>query len=525
MYIASPNCRRLRRFRRVVFVFSFAAVSLAAFGQVNVLTQHNDNSRAGANTLETILTTANVNQSQFGKKFADAVDGQVYAQPLYVSALNIAGGTHNVVYVCTEHDSVYAFDGDTGGAALWQVSLGTSVTDQNCGDLVPEVGITGTPVIDLGSNTLYVDAKTEEGANHFHRLHALDLSTGAEKFGGPVTISATVPGVTFDAFNQHQRAGLLLLNGVVYLAYGSHCDHGAYHGWLLGYNAGPGTISQVTAYCTTPTGQQGAIWSCGMGPAADANGYIYVETGNGTWDGVSNFGDSFIKFSTAGGLAVADWFTPHNQSQLNSSDLDLGSGGPVLVPPHYVVGLGKTGAMYLCNPNNMGHFNASMDSCLQSFIASAQSSTVGTSPVYWNGPAKQYLFISSGKDTAKSYQFTGTSINPTPLGQGNVVSDRVGGLSLSSNGTANGILWSITTDSVLRAYDAVNFPTELWDSSQNSARDAMGTYVKFVAPTIANGKVYAGTANQLVAYGLINAAVPTMLQIQGSDGYRPPARR
>src|SRR5579871_325878 len=169
MYITFPRPFSLGCFLRIGSAFSLAAVSFASFGQVNVLTQHNDNSRAGANTLETILTTANVNQSQFGKKFADNVDGQVYAQPLYVSALNIAGGTHNVVYVCTEHDSVYAFDGDTGGAALWQVSLGTSVTDQNCGDLVPEVGITGTPVIDLGSNTLYVDAKTKEGVNHFHR--------------------------------------------------------------------------------------------------------------------------------------------------------------------------------------------------------------------------------------------------------------------------------------------------------------------------------------------------------------------
>jgi hypothetical protein len=499
----TPHCRQFRHFFRLGPGSLLAAISFTAFGQVNVLTQHNDNSRSGSNIQETILTTANVNQSQFGKLFTESVDGQVYAQPLYVSALNIAGGTHNVVYVCTEHNSVYAFDANTGGAALWHVNLGTSVTDQNCSNIAPEIGITGTPVIDLTTNTLYLDAKTEVGANHFHTLHALDLGTGAEKFGAPVTISATVSGVTFNPFTQAQRPGLLLLNGVVYLGYASHCDAGVYNGWLLGYRAGPSTISQVAVFCTTPTGSDGGIWASGMGPAADASGFIYVETGNGSWDGVSNFGDSFIKFSTVGGLSVADWFTPHNQAALDSADLDIGSGGPVLVPPHYVVGLSKSGVMYLCDQNNMGHFNATTDSCLQVFSATAVTTSVGTSPVYWNGPSKQYLFIASGNDTAKSYQFTGTSINTTPLGQGSVVSGHAGGTSLSSNGTANGILWTITSDSVLRAYDAVNFPTELWDSSQNSGRDAMGTYVKFAAPMIANGMVYVGTTNQLVAYGLI----------------------
>jgi hypothetical protein len=499
----ATHCRVLRRFSRLGLGSLLAAVSFTAFGQVNVLTQHNDNSRSGANIQETILTTANVNQSQFGKKFTENVDGQVYAQPLYVAALNLAGGTHNVVYVCTEHNSVYAFDANAGGAALWQVNLGPSVTDQNCSNIAPEIGITSTPVIDLTTNTLYLDAKTQVGTNHFHTLHALDLGTGAEKFGAPVTISATVSGITFDPFIQAQRPGLLLLNGVVYLSYASHCDHGAYHGWLLGYRAGPSTISQVAAFCTTPTGSDGGIWASGAGPAADASGFIYVETGNGSWDGVSNFGDSFIKFSTVGGLSVADWFTPHNQAALDSADLDIGSGGPVLVPPHYVVGLAKSGVMYLCDQNNMGHFNATTDSCLQVFSATAATTSVGTSPVYWNGPSKQYLFIASGDDTAKSYQFTGTSINTTPLGQGSVVSGHAGGTSLSSNGTANGILWTVTSDSVLRAYDAVNFPTELWDSSQNSGRDAMGTYVKFAAPMISGGMVYVGTTNQLVAYGLI----------------------
>ncbi|HWZ94605.1 MAG TPA: chitobiase/beta-hexosaminidase C-terminal domain-containing protein, partial [Opitutaceae bacterium] len=508
------HCRIIRRLLRLELGLLLSAASLTAFGQANVLTQHNDNSRTGANTNETILTPANVNQAQFGKVFTENVDGQVYAQPLYVSALNIAGGTHNVVYVCTEHNSVYAFDANTGGAPLWQVNLGPSSTDQNCSDLIPEIGITGTPVIDLSTFTLYVDAKTMVGTNHFHNLHALDLTTGAEKFGAPVNISATVSGVTFDTYLQAQRPGLLLLNGVVYIGYASHCDIGNYHGWLLGYRAGPSTITQVAAFCTTPTGSQGGIWGGGMGPAADANGYIYVETGNGSWDGVSNFGDSFLKLSTVGGLSLADWFTPWNQACLDAGDVDLGSGGPILVPPHYVVGLGKEGKMYLCDQNNMGHFNSTTDctmsnlgtdSCLQSFVAMNGTNTIGTSPVYWNGPTKQYLFIATGNNTAKSYQFTGTSINTTPLGQGSVASnDRSGGESLSANGTANGILWTTGSDSVLRAYDAVNFPTELWDSSQNPGRDALGTYVKFAPPMIANGMVYVGTSNQLVVYGAAN---------------------
>jgi hypothetical protein len=516
----TPHYRQFRRLFRLGLGSLLAAASFTAFGQANVLTQHNDNSRSGANTLETILTTANVNQSQFGKIFTESVDGQVYAQPLYVSALSLAGGTHNVVYVCTEHNSVYAFDANTGGAALWQVNLGPSVTNQNCADISPEVGITGTPVIDLSTNTLYVSAETEVGANTFHTLHALDLGTGAEKFGAPVTITATSSGVTFNAFNQGQRPGLLLLNGVVYLTFASHCDNNVWHGWVLGYRAGPSTIAQVAALCLTPTaGSTGAgIWACGMGPAADANGFIYANTGNGSWDGTSNFGDSFLKISTVGGLSVSDYFTPHNQASLSSADMDIGTGGPVLVPPHYVVGLAKSGSMYLCDQNNMGHYNATTDSCLQVFSATGVNDTTSSSPVYWAGPSKQYLFIACGDDTPKAYQFTGTSVNTTALGQGSVVANRPGGTSLSSNGTANGILWTVGSNSVMYAYNAVSFPAVLWNSSQNAGRDGLGTYVKFATPTIANGMVYVGTSNQLVAYGLIGGGLPQVATPTFSPG-------
>jgi len=516
-----PHCRLFRRFSRLGLGSLLAAASFTAFGQVNVLTQHNDISRTGANTQETILTTANVNQTQFGKIFTESVDGQVYAQPLYVSALGIAGGTHNVVYVCTEHNSVYAFDANIGGAPLWHVNLGPSDTNQGCTDITVEYGISSTPVIDMSTNTIYIDSKTLVGGNFFQTLHALDLSTGAEKFGAPVTIAATVRGVTFNANLQHQRPGLLLLNGVVYLGFASHCDNGAYHGWLLGYSAGPSTIAQTTAFCTTPTGTDGGIWSCGMAPSADANGFIYVITGNGSWDGTANFGDSFIKFNTAGGLSVADYFTPHNQAALSSADLDLGSGGAVLLPSHYVVGMAKSGSMYLCDTNNMGKFNANTDSCLQVFSATAESDTVSSSPVYWNGPSKQYLFIASGNDTARSYQFTGTSVNTTALGNGSVADGQnPGGSSLSSNGTANGIFWTISESNALYAYDAVNFPTVLWASSQNAGRDGLGAYVKFATPTIANGMVYVGTSNQLVAYGLLppQAAAPVFSPGGGTYG-------
>jgi Malectin domain/Chitobiase/beta-hexosaminidase C-terminal domain/Fn3 associated/DUF5010 C-terminal domain/PQQ enzyme repeat len=448
------------------------------------------------------------------------VDGQVYAQPLYVSALNLAGGTHNVVYVCTEHNSVYAFDANTGGAPLWHVNVGPSITDQGCTNINPEYGITSTPVIDLSTNTIYVESKSKVGTNYFHTLHALDLSTGAEKFGAPVNITATVGGVTFTPFVQAQRPGLLLLNGVVYIGFASHCDNGAYHGWLLGYTAGPSTIAQSTAFCITPTGTDGGIWSCGMAPSADANGFIYIITGNGTWDGTANFGDSFLKFSTAGGLKVADYFTPHNQAALSSADLDLGSGGAVLLPTHYVVGMAKSGSMYLCDTNNMGKFNANTDTCLQVFSATAESDTVSSSPVYWVGPSKQYLFIASGNDTAKSYQFTGTNVNTTALGHGSVADGQnPGGSSLSSNGTANGIFWTIAENNTLYAYDAVNFPTMLWNSGQNAGRDALGAYIKFATPTIANGMVYVGTTNQLVAYGLIPQQVAAPVFSPGGSTY------
>ena len=461
-----------------------AALWLPQAQAVDVLTQHNDLSRTGANTSETLLTPANVNSTNFGKLFTDSVDGQVYAQPLYVENLGIAGGTHDVVFVCTENNSVYAFDADTAGVTYWRTNLGTPYTPSTCSDLTPIVGITGTPVIDLNSGTLYVDTKLAAGPAQ--KLHALDLTTGNEKFGGPVTIAAA----NFSASVEHQRPGLLLLNSVVYLGFGSHCDQGSYHGFLLGYNAT--NLSQVCSFNTTPTGSQAAIWSGGMAPAVDTNGNIYIMTGNGDFDGTANFGESMIKLS--GSLSVQDYATPGNWSDLNHGDTDFGSGGPVLLPPHYAVGMGKDGVLYLADVNNMGH----VGSFVQGFQAESSGDTVGKSPVYWQGPSKQYLFVSHSYSPTRSFEFTGTNIITNPLGTASYSGqDRCGGLSLSANGTTNGILWEIDDDSNLRAYDAVNFPKLLWSGS-------VGTYVKMTCPTIANGKVYVGTSSTLGVWGLTN---------------------
>ncbi|HWX22977.1 MAG TPA: hypothetical protein VN578_24005 [Candidatus Binatia bacterium] len=488
---------------------------------VQVLTQHNDNSRTGANLEEVLLAPANVNSSRFGKLFTRTVDGSIYAQPLYIPQLTISNKTQNVVIVATEHNTVYSFDADDPAAsnALWQVNLGTSVPQSevnNCGDLPPEIGITGTPAIDPAGGTIYVDAKTKVATgsttNYFHSLHALDLYTGHEKFGSPVVIQ----GSTFDARHNHNRPGLALLNNVVYLGFGSHCDWTPYHGWLFGYNAT--NLQQVAIFNTTSNGSQGAIWSCGMAPAVDTNGNLYVVTGNGTFDantGGSDYGQSFLKFSTSNGLKLVDWFAPWNAVSLSSSDRDIGTGGAVLLPgSQLLAGLDKAGTLFVLNQTNLGHFsnNGSSDTnIVQEFAATPGTDTIGQCPVYWNGPTNQYLFIACGNGQLKSFRFTGTSIQTTPLATGSVTeNDRAGGLSLSANGNTNGIVWVVdnANGGTLRAYNPPSIPTELWDSQMNSARDALGAYVKFCAPTIANGKVYMATAAKLlVVYGLF--AVPS----------------
>ncbi|HTS09748.1 MAG TPA: hypothetical protein VMP68_29550, partial [Candidatus Eisenbacteria bacterium] len=348
-------------------------------------TYHNDNLRTGVNNGETVLTSANVNSAQFGKLFSYALDGIAFASPLYVANVNIPqNGYHNVVYVATENDSVYAFDADGRSATpLWHVSfLKSGVTPVpcadvgECGDIPDQIGITGTPVIDQSSGTLYVVAKTEEGTQYVQRLHALDITTGAEKFGGPVVLQGSTPGsgdgtsggnVSFDPLHENQRPALLLSNGVVYVGFASHGDNHPWHGWVLGYSAA--TLQQVLVYNVTPNGYGGGIWQGGGGLAGDADGNIYFTTGNGTFDvntGGTDYGDSVEKLTAAG--KVPDYFTPHDQSNMEANDLDLGAGGPVLLIdqtggpyPHLLVSAGKTGTIYVINRDSMGGYSPNGD--------------------------------------------------------------------------------------------------------------------------------------------------------------------
>lgn len=463
------------------FLILFLLVLGSECFAVSVLTQNNDLARSGANINETILTPANVQTNSFGRLFTNAVDGAVYAQPLYVQNLAIAGGVHDVIFVCTEFNSVYAFDADAQGVTYWHTNLGLPFSS-SCYALTPFVGITGTPVIDPTTSTLYLDSRVAAGPAH--KLHALDLATGHEKFGGSVTITAA----NFDASTQHQRPGLLLLKGTVYLAYGSLCDSGTYHGFVIGYNAT--NLTQTCVFNDTAAGSQGGIWSGGMAPSVDSSNFIYVVSGNGSFDGVSDFGESVIKLSPS--LVVQDYSTPSNWSSMNALDTDLGSGAAVVLPPHYVITIGKDGNSYLSDTRNMGHLNG----FTQVFSAGSRGDTVGKSPVYWQGPNMQYLFICHGMNATRLYQFNGTNVVTTPVGTAAFThANGCGGIALSANGTNNGVLWEIGSDSNLRAYDAVHFPKLLWTGS-------VGNFVKMNCPTVADGKVYVGTTNSLVVFGL-----------------------
>ena len=515
----------------------------AASAGVAVLTYHNDLARTGLNTNETVLNLTNVNSATFGKLFSYAVDGYVYAQPLVLTNVNIPGqGVHNVVYVATEHDSVYAFDADASMATLWQVSFlnpaagVTTVTSADvsnpftlCDDLVPEIGITSTPVIDLSSRTIYVSAKTREvttnGTVYYHRLHALDLATGVEKFGGPTTIQATVAGngdgndgagnVPFNPQTQFNRAALLLDQGVVYAGSAAHCDIGPYHGWLIGCSARTMKIS--TFLNTTPNGGLGGIWQAGGGPASDSAHNIFVETGNGTFDpspSANCYADSFLKMSTSRGLKVADYFTPYNQQALSDADLDLGSGGLLLLPnaaggsksnQHLLVGAGKEGTIYLVNRDNLGHFNASSNLVVQSLPGAIGGSF--DTPAYFN---KQIYYLGVG-DVLKAFPIANAHINPTPSSQSAIGFGFPGATpSISANGAKNGIVWALQTDAyaksgpaVLHAYNATNVAQELYNSGTAAvARDYAGAAVKFAVPTVANGKVYVGAQYALSVYGI-----------------------
>ncbi len=498
---------------------------------VNVLTYHNDVARTGQNLSESTLTTANVKSASFGLVGNLSVDAGVDAEPLYVSNLTLAGGVRNVVYVVTENDSVYAFDADTF-AQLWHVSvLGANETasdNRGCNQVSPIIGITSTPVIDLSAGThgeIFLVAMSLDSSGNYHqRLHALDLTTGAEISGSPTTIQATFPmtsgTTTFDSKQYKERAALLLLNGVIYTTWASHCDDGPYTGWIMAYNET--TLQQSSVLNVTPNGGDGAIWMAGDGPAADSSGNIYFLDGNGTFDDTLNsngfpergdFGNGFIKLSTAGNsLSVADYFTMFNTDAESNEDQDLGSGGEMLLPDvqdtqsntwHLAVGAGKDGHIYVVNRDLMGKFNTSNDSAIyQEIDSNGLGGGVWSVPAYFNNVvyygavgdhlrafsiANAKLATPASSLTAESFGYPGT----TP--------------SISANGNSAGIVWAVENNGggVLHAYDATNLGTELYNSNQAAnSRDHFADN-KFITPMIANGKVYVGTPNSVAVFGLL----------------------
>lgn len=506
-----------------------------SYAQVSVLTQHNDTFRSGQNLQETQLNRSNVNVNQFGKLFTQPVDGQIYAQPLYVPNVSIPGrGTHNVVYVATMNDSVYAFDADnnTGAnsTALWSVNFTnpaagiTAIPSANvqplATDITGPIGIESTPVIDPSTGTLYVLARTLENGAYFQRLHALDITTGAEKFGGPAVINASVTTssgtVKFDPMRQNQRCALGLANGRVYIVWASHNDYGKYYGWVIAYNAT--TLAQTAAFIDTPSGGQGGIWQAGQAPAFDSSGNLYLSTGNGIWDGVQNFGSSILKLSPS--LSVLDWFTPDNYSYLNANDLDLGSSGPLLVPnSNTLLTGGKPGILFLLSTSGLGNFANHNAQVPQTLLAA--NGHIHGSPIYWNSPSLgPLIYMQSEFDYLKAFSFNGSTLVPVPVSQSIIrVPDGMPGgfLSVSSNGSASGtgIVWASTplngdanhqtVQGIVRAYNAEDLTQVLWDTQQNASRDDIGNFAKFVPPTVANGKVYMATfSNQVAVYGLLS---------------------
>jgi hypothetical protein len=516
-------------------LFVLLAGSLS-FAQVSVTTNRNSNYRDGQNLNESILTPTNVNVSGFGKLFSQPVDGYVYAQPLYVSGLTINGAVHNVVFVATEHDSVYAFDADSNtginAAPLWHTSFLTSgiqtvsSSEVNCTDIVPEIGITGTPVIDLSNNTLYVVAKTNNRGKYQQHLHALNILTGAEQPGSPVLIKAKVRGtgqgsvngmVAFDPLMNGQRPGLLLLNGDIYIAWASHCDNQPYHGWIMSYSES--TLQQIAVHNTTPNGGLGGIWQSGGGVAADSSGRLFLATGNGTFDanqsGGKDLSDSILRLIPST-LQINDYFTPYNQQQLSSDDTDVGSGGVLLIPDqpkgsayrHLMVQVGKEGSIYVINRDNLGKYNPNGNMQIVQDMENAIGGMWAT-PAFWNN----YVYFGGSYDYVRQYSFDPSSgllsagaIYTSPTAYGFPGTSP----SISANGTSNAILWTIESDgyaggnSIMHAYAADDIADELYNSNMNPTRDAPGTSVKFTVPTVANGKVYVPATSQISVYGLLN---------------------
>lgn len=512
------------------------SLAVTASPGVDAVTYHYDVGRTGLNANETTLTASNVNSPGFGLLRMLATDGKVDAEPLVLSNLTVNGQQQNVVFVASEHDSVYAFNADTG-AQLWKTSvLGANETtsgDHGCGQISPEIGITATPAIDRSAGahgTIFVVGMSLDASGAYHqRLHALDVSTGAELSGSPMEIKATYPGtgdnstggnVVFDPGQYAERAGLLLLNGTLYLGWTSHCDGGPYTGWLMAYNET--TLAQTSVLNVTPNGSEGAIWMAGSGLAADSGGFIYFLDANGTFDTTLNsngfptngdYGNGFVKVSTAGGkLAVADYFETHNTVSESDGDQDLGSGGALVVPDftdsggtlhQLAVGAGKDSNIYVVNRNSMGKFNASNDSAIYQEIDGAIGG-VWSAPAYFNNT----IYYGAVSDTIKAFPIGSANgkLASSPTVQSATSFEYPGTTpSISANGTSDGIVWAVENSSpaVLHAYNATTM-AELYNSTQAAKnRDQFGDGNKFVTPMVVNGKVFVGTPAGVAEFGLL----------------------
>jgi hypothetical protein len=508
-------------------------VNAATASSLNVLTYHYDNLRTGQNLNETTLTTTNVNSTKFGKLGTFPVDGLVDAQPLYLSAVPMSGGSKNVLYVATEHGSVYAFNADSvGSTPLWKVSLlgsgETTSDDRGCSQVTPEIGITSTPVIDLTRGphgAIYVVAMSKNGSgSYFQRLHALDVTTGAELFGGPTTIQATFPGngdnssggnVVFDPAQYKERAGLLEINGTIYTTWASHCDNRPYTSWVMSYSAS--TLAQVSVLNLVPNGSEGGIWMASTAPGADASGNIYFMVGNGDFDttltnGFPSQGDCgqcYVKLGSAAPIKLLDYFTPFNTVSESNADTDFGSGGPLLLPDltdgkgntrHLAVGSGKDAIIYVVDRDNMGKFNSSQDSIYQQI--DGQIGSVFSKPSYFNNT----VYYGAVGDNLKAFPISAAKLATNPSSQSSTLFSYPGTTpSISANGASNGIVWAVENSSngVLHAYDATNLTNELYNSSQAANNRDTFADNKYVTPLVANGKVYVGTPNSVAVFGIL----------------------
>ncbi len=519
-------------------VAGWAGTSRAS-GQAQIATSQYNNARTGADLNETRLNPRNVNSGTFGKLFSLPVDGDVYAQPLYLSGLQLPGqGKHDVVFVATEHDSVYAFDAAQKASPLWRVDLAdpakgiTAVParETHCPFINPEVGITSTPVIDPKQGVMFVLARTKEQTSgtapqYVQRLHALSVITGKELPRSPVLIKATITAkdrsgkeheTSFDPLIEQPRAALLLVDGTVYLTWGSSCDAGDYHGWVMAYDAQ--TLQQKAVFNTSPNAKESGIWQSDTGPAADDNGNVFVVTGNGEFEAADDhdYGDTLLKLALdKGDLLVRDYFTPHDQEMLSKKDLDLGSGGPVLLPdqrgahPHLAIVGGKDGNLFVVDRDHMGQYRSASDDVVQTVKLKG---ALHAAPAYWN----QQVYVFGDGDVLHQLTVRDGTLEPAHSGSFAPV-DPGATPTISANADRDGIVWTISTRSwevipeslaVLHAYDAADVSRELYNSEQNSDRDRPGISVRFTIPSVANGRVYVGTRNEVDVYGLLRARRP-----------------